>query len=123
MECCGIPFSCGDEINWLVRKDNFLNSTIIDIGKIDYLYDAHSSEWEELLVLKGTVEKIKVLYEKYATSKDNSKILVPIDGKMVEIVMAKGFDKELDNMQPSGYIVSMGNYTIRAAKQNEVTFQ
>lgn len=45
MECCGKAFYKGDNVKWLVYKTDRLN-TPVDIGKIDYCYEAHSSEWK-----------------------------------------------------------------------------
>ncbi|MCI8668506.1 MAG: hypothetical protein HFI34_03105 [Lachnospiraceae bacterium] len=122
MECCGTPFSTGDSIKWLVYKTNHLNSSV-DVGIIDYCYEAHSSEWSNLLVLSGKVGKIKVLYQKYIPSQNNPRLLVPVNGKMIEIDIAKGFDRKIDEMEASGYIVSISEYTIRQATESEVTFR
>ena len=122
MECCGTPFSMGDIIKWIVCKADGLN-TPIDVGIIDYCYEAHSSEWSNLLVLSGKVDKIETLYQKFVPSQDNPRLLVPMDGKMIDVDMAKGFDKKIEEMEASGYIVSIGEYTIRQAEKSEVTFR
>ncbi|MBQ2581215.1 MAG: hypothetical protein II574_06265, partial [Ruminococcus sp.] len=70
MECCGRPFAIGDSVNWLVLRETELNSPV-DVGRIDYCYEAHSSAWEELFVLTGRVEQIYVLYQHYEPSKEN----------------------------------------------------
>lgn len=44
MECCGTAFSVGDTVKWLVYKAEQLN-TPVDIGEINYCYEAHSSDW------------------------------------------------------------------------------
>lgn len=62
MECCGIAFSIGDTVKWLVYKTEQIN-TPVDIGRIDYCYEAHSSDWQNLFVLEGKVETIKILYQ------------------------------------------------------------
>ena len=41
MECCGIAFSLGDTVKWLVRKAEQVTVSV-DIGRIDYCYEAHS---------------------------------------------------------------------------------
>lgn len=122
MECCGIPFTVGSIIKWFVYKTDHLNISI-DVGKIDYYYDAHSSEWSNLLVLEGKVDKIKLLYEKYMPSVDNPQLLVPIDGKIIEAENANGFEKDIGDMSASGYIVTVSEYVIRQAKESEITFK
>ena len=66
LECCGHPFGIGDTVNWLVLEleQGDLN-TPVDMGKVDYCYEANSSAWQELFVLQGRVEKIQTLYQKY----------------------------------------------------------
>ena len=121
MECCGTAFAAGDAIHWLVYETDRLNSPA-DTGKIDYCYEAHSSEWNKLFVLEGKVGKIKILYQKYIPSKDNPRFLVPAGGKMIDTEAAKGFDKKLEDMEASGYLVTIRDYTVRPANEEEVTF-
>ncbi len=122
MECCGKKFSVGDTVKWLIYKAERLN-TPVDVGRIDYCYEAHSSDWHNLLVLEGKVEEIKILYEKFEPSKDDPRLLIPIDGKIIKAKTAKGFDRKLDGMEASGYIVLLDEYTIRPAKKDEVTYK
>ena len=63
MECCGTDFFIGDTVKWLVYPCNYLN-TPVDVGKVEYCYEAHDSDWNKLSVLEGKVEDIKILYEK-----------------------------------------------------------
>lgn len=121
MECCGTAFAIGDAVNWLVYQTDSLN-TPVDIGKIDYCYEAHSSDWKKLLVLEGKVDCIRILYEKYLPSEDNPRFLVPVDGILIESETAKGFDKKLDGMEANGYLVTIRDYTVRQAEEDEVTF-
>ena len=64
MECCGTPFSVGDIVKWLVLKAEQLN-TPVNVGAINYCYEAHSSDWQNIFVLEGKVETIKILYHSY----------------------------------------------------------
>ncbi len=121
MECCGKAFSIGDTVKWLVCKTEQIN-TPVDIGEINYCYEAHSSDWQNIFVLEGKVETIKILYQKYE-SVDNLPYLVPVGGEIVETECAKGFDKKFHDMEASGYIVSLNEYAIRPAKKNDVTFK
>lgn len=123
MECCGKPFSKGDTVKWLVlENEEGCLSTPVDTGQVDYIYEAHSAEWTKLFVFEGEVEEIKILYEKYMPSKDNGKLLVPVGGKLFASETAKGFDKKIDGMDASGYIVSLVKCTVRPAKEDDVAF-
>ena len=122
MECCGTAFSIGDTVKWLVYKTEQIN-TPVDIGNIDYCYEAHSSNWQNLFVLGGKVETIKILYEQYKPTTNDLRLLVPVNGELVEAERAEGFDKKLNDMEASGYVVVLNEYTIRPAKRDEVTFR
>lgn len=124
MECCGKPFSKGDTVKWLVlvNGEESLN-TPVDLGKIDYIYEAHSADGSKLFVLEGKVEQIKILYQRYEPLKENSRILAPVSGKTVDAETAKGFEPQLGDMSPSDYIVSLEGFTIRAAGKNDVIFK
>lgn len=122
MKCCGTAFSIGDKVKWLVLKNECLQ-TPIDVGVIDYIYEAHSSEWEKIFVLEGKVEAIKTLYERYAPAENNASILVPVDGELVEVESAKGFDKKFKGMESGAYIVTLNEYIICPAKKEDVTFR
>ena len=122
MECCGTPFSVGDIVKWLVLKAEQLN-TPVNVGAINYCYEAHSSDWQNIFVLEGKVETIKILYHSYAPSENNPRLLIPIGEKTIDAENAKGFDKKVDDMEASGYIVVLNEYAIRSAKKEEVTFK
>jgi len=49
--------------------------------------------------------------------------LVPVNDELVEAECAKGFDKKFNDMEASGYIVGLKEYTIRPALREEVTFR
>lgn len=123
MECCGNPFSKGDTVKWLVvENEEGCLSTPVDTGQIDYIYEAHSAEWTKLFVFEGEVEEIKILYEKCMPSKNNAKLLEAVGGKLVASGTAKGFDKKIDGMDASGYIVSLAKCTVRPAEKRDVIF-
>ena len=109
MECCGTPFSVGDIVKWLVLKAEQLN-TPVNVGAINYCYEAHSFDWQNIFVLEGKVETIKILYHSYAPSENNPRLLIPIGGKTIDVENAKGFDKKVDDMEASGYIVVLNEY-------------
>ena len=49
LECCGKAFSIGDIVKWFV-----------DLGTIDYCYEAHDENWEKLFVRKALKRKSKI---------------------------------------------------------------
>ena len=122
LECCGIPFKIGDSVKWLVLEESELN-TPVDMGKVDYCYEAHSSKWTQLFVIQGRVGRIQTLYQKYEPSEQNPRYLVPTGGRLVESQQAKGFEKDDGELKATGYLVNICNYTVRPAKQQEVTFK
>ena len=121
LDCCGTEFQTGDTVEWLVC-DSCPLITPVDVGKIDYLYDAHNSEWKNIFVLEGTVDHIQILYQNHAPSKDDPQLLVPVSGKLIESDRAEKFEKYVDGMRPGGFVVDIINYSIRPAKKEEVTF-
>ena len=122
MECCGIAFSIGDTVKWLVYKTEQINAPV-DIGTINYCYEAHSSDWQNLFVLEGKVEIIKILYQQYKPAVNNPRLLVPVNGELVEAERAEGFEKNINDMKVSGYVVGLNEYAIRPAEREEVTFR
>lgn len=97
--------------------------TVGNIGEINYCYEAHSSDWQNIFVLEGKVETIKILYHSYVPSEDNPRLMIPVGGKTVDTEKARGFEKEVDDMEASGYIVALSEYTIRHANKEEVPFK
>ena len=121
MECCGSPFTVGDTIRWLVDKTTDLN-TAIDIGKIDYCYEAHSDEWEKLYVFTGRVQSIKILYELFEQEKEGSPMMRRVDGALIETEAVDGTENDVHGMQASGYVVHLSEVEIRPAEEGEVSF-
>ncbi len=115
MECCGTPFSVGDTVKWFVEKYEKIEqlNSPDDSWKTDYYYEAHSSDWQGILVLEGKVQTIKILYQKYMPSEEHPRLLVPVSGKTVEAEHVEGFEAKLDDMIPSAYIVDITEYTVR----------
>lgn len=79
MNCCGTVFRENDRIRWLVYSCDRLN-TPVQIGKVDYCYEAHDSDWTNLYILDGIVSKIHILYQKYVPSDENPRMMYPIEG-------------------------------------------
>ena len=116
MECCGSPFKLGDTIEWLVYEADDTDSET-KLGKVEYCYEGHSSHWQTLSVLKGTIKNIKLSYaqENQYSLDDKS-----IDWKLIEAKEAHDFEKPLLGFWFKGYLVTLDDYTIRPAKEEEV---
>ncbi len=54
---------------------------------------------------------------------DNPKMLIPTGGKLVETKKTQGFEKDVDGLKATGYLVTICDHTVRPAKQQEVTFR
>lgn len=121
MECFGTAFSIGDTVKWPVGKGTQLN-TPVQVGTIDYCYEAHDSSWQKLFVLEGIVENIKILYQRYAAASEDSRAMVPVCGEIVEVNRAKGFER-FNSMEAGGYIVTLKEYTVRPAGKEDITYQ
>ncbi len=123
MECCGKPFAVGDNIKWLVKITAQPLNTPVDIGNIDYCYEAHSSDWQNIFVLEGKVKKIQILYERYAPSADNPRLLAAVGGTLINSEYAKRFENKKEDKEPSGYVVGLSECSVRKAGQEKVTFR
>lgn len=120
MECCGTPFKPGDTVEWLVCDSYYLEPEI-KLGKIDYYYEEHSSDWQMLSVLRGSVKGIKLLYTKYKRSDQFLVFDKLLDWKLVETRETHNFEKPLGDMAFEGYLVTLEDYTIRPAEEDEVS--
>lgn len=121
-ECCGEDFEVGSNIKWLVLNVESIDFPI-KTDKIDYYYEAHSSDYEKLFVLEETIKQIKALYEKYETADNNQRLLVPVARFLDDIHSSKEKTDEKDDMKFSSYLIYIENYSIRPALENEVTFR
>lgn len=111
MECCGTPFRLGDVVEWKVSENTDIISPV-DLGHIDYCYDAHSSEGTKLFTLKGKVDSIKLLYHKYELQGPESKIYVAVNGALVDADFVQGFDEDYEGLGCAGYVVSLSECSI-----------
>ena len=82
MQCCGTPFSIGDTVKWEALKADTVN-TPVDIGDIDYLYEAHDDGGGKIMSLTGKVDEIRILYHKYALTNEKM-YLIPVSGKLIK---------------------------------------
>jgi hypothetical protein len=122
MQCCGVPFKIGDTVRWLVLKMD-LNNIPVDVGTINYYYEAHSSDYKHLLMLTGSVHEIRALHYEYGESPNNPKMMIPVSGHTVKVDCADGWDKPFEGLPFSAYIVCLNDVNVRAAEKSEVTFK
>ena len=117
MQCCGEPFKIGDTVKWLVIRNPNLTFTI-DVGNIDYCYEAHEPDADILSEFVGTVTAIKHLYAQYSPSPDNAKCLVCTKEVLFDATNANGWEDDIDGMRISGYIVTVDNYRLSPYVRN-----
>lgn len=112
MACCGTSFSIGDTVEWEISENNKV-FTPVNIGNIDYCYDAHSFDRDKILFLKGKVKKIKILYHKYVPDVNT---LIAVDGILLDGNIAQGFEEDFEDMKIAGYVVELSECVIRKHK-------
>ena len=124
MECCGTPFKIGEGVDWLVRNIDGIKDTI-EVDNLDYIYDAHNDDWENIYKLKGIVKTINIYYEKFEIKEvDGRNMLVPIPktSKIVNTNSSDDYEEEMDGLKASAYVVELEDVTIRPATEKEVTY-
>ena len=128
--CCGKTFSIGDKVEWIIKKTNHLSEVT---GKnIEYYYDHHNPNGDELYKINGMVSKIKAIYYK---SKDILKDVNDKEGatffavyeKAEEVDTAYGcgdddWYEDIDGLECYCYEVTLSNYSIQKAKKPEIAF-
>lgn len=124
MECCGTPFKIGEGVDWLVRNIDEIKDTI-EVNNLDYIYDAHNDDWENIYKLKGIVKTINIYYEKFEIKNvEGRNMLVPIPktSKLVNTNSSDNYEEEMDELKASAYVVELEDVTIRPATEKEVTY-
>lgn len=110
MQCCGKPFSIGDEIEWTVFA---FNKTVVGIdSKIDYIYDAHYETEDGLSILQGTVDRIDALFMKYKPSFDNPKIQIPASGSLRSVSKADGCEEDIGELVFDSYFIILRDVSV-----------
>ena len=124
MECCGTPFKIGEGVDWLVRNIDEIKNTI-EVDNLDYIYDAHNDDWENIYKLKGIVKTINIYYEKFEIKVvEGRNMLVPIPktSKLVSTNSSDDYEDEMDGLKASAYVVELEDVTVRPATEKEVTY-
>lgn len=106
MQCCGTPFRIGDAVTWVAKI--WTSGTLpIDVGTIDYYYEAHSSDYKNLFSISGTITEIQALHLQYEKTPDSPQVLVPVGGFLVNVLHADGNDAPVNGLPFGGYIVRL----------------
>lgn len=114
MQCCGEPFSIGDEIEWTVFA---FNRTVVGIdSQIDYIYDAHYETKDGLSILKGTVDRIDALFTKYEPSLDNPKMQIPASGSLRSVSKADGCEEDIGELVFNSYFIILRDVSVGNGK-------
>ena len=122
LDCCGDPFKIGDSVSWIVEKCDKIE-TMVEIDKIDYVYEAHSDEWTRLSVFDGTVSRIQILYEKFEPEKENSTSMQRVKGgRLVDVHESKKWEANLEGLYPVGFVVTFDSHNIRPASKEDISF-
>jgi hypothetical protein len=125
MQCCGIPFSVGDSVEWLAKK--WVSCDFyIDVGTIDYYYEHHSPEYKKLFKIIGKVAKIQALYcilVPDPAADPTNKAVIKTQGKVYPVTnFADGNEDDIDGQEFDAYVVCLEDIQVAPAKQSEVTF-
>jgi len=106
IQCCGAPFKIGDTVSWLVLKWDYDNIPV-NVGTIDYCYEAHDTNYKTLFMLNGFVSEIivRALHYKYEESPNNPNVNVPVSGHTVDVDSADGWDEPIEGLPFSAYIL------------------
>ena len=116
MQCCGDPFKIGDVVKWLVCEPHGEIRAVVDLGHLDYWYEAHDTEIQ-LFYFTGTVTSIKGLFEQYIQSEDDPRFWFPTKGELIDITSADGWEEPKGDLEIIGYIVELENCSIEPMKK------
>ncbi|MHC6204169.1 DUF6578 domain-containing protein [Breznakiellaceae bacterium SP9] len=127
MQCCGKPFAIGDTVEWLALKWTGTDSEIVNVGKTDYLYDHHSSDFKGLFKIQGVVAHIEAIFYHYEEKQmvlagRSGNFMIPVSGKVRSVESANGWEKDADGMDFAAYHVALRKVNIEAARQKDITF-
>jgi len=125
LQCCGEPFKTGDLIEWLVAKWGEAMPGYEEAGVMDFYYEHHSSEYQELFALSGIVSSIGAMYCTFIpdpSKPKESKAVICSSCYTKPVTEAATWVKGEGKHEFDGYIVKFDDYTIRPAQEDEVTF-
>jgi hypothetical protein len=124
MQCCGTPFRVGDSVDWIVHKCG-KPSEVTD-RMVEYYYEHHSSEWQELFRAEGIVDEIKALFCRLELRPseygNHSLVNYRVYETAIEVESADGWDEDVDGLEFGEYEVTLRDCVVRPAQKAEVTF-
>jgi hypothetical protein len=112
MQCCGTPFSVGDEVSWNVKEvdvDWFSNLFGPEAGiDVDGAEEHHTAGLELGAATTGKVTGINAVHCRYAPSEDD-RTLSPVQGSAVlaPITSADGWNAAKGEHRFVGYLVRL----------------
>ena len=116
MQCCGDPFSVGDEVTWTLsdqpdreRLAGALGTSVA--GSVTHAEDHHDlwPQGQVAVVGAGRVVSIRSAFCRYAPARTHDGILVPVAGSAVlhDVSRADGWENEADHLRFNGYLVTL----------------
>jgi len=128
MQCCGTPFDAGETVSWLIGKlgaDTYWDSSFMKLSceRMEYYYEAHSSEYEKLFVVHGTVSRIFAVHSAIEQNPDGSNTNIRVPKIVTPVNHANGLDENIDGFEFNSYCVVLENVILRPANKSEVTFR
>lgn len=114
MQCCGDPFTVGDEVEWTLDADpdtDWLEAALgTDLAsRIAYAEDHHGGLPDETPVTRSKVLAIKTAHGRYAPLTPDGKTLYPVAGSAVmrSVDRVDGSESDLPEMPLNGYVVEV----------------
>lgn len=114
MQCCGAPFSVGDEVSWTLREpDTAWLEAVLDkdvAGGIGGAEEHHGGVSEDAVPTVGTVVAIHAVHCRYAPLSDEAGTrLVPVAGSGVvdTVRSADGWIPDRGDLRFAGYVVQL----------------
>lgn len=111
MECCGIPFKIGDNIEWTVEKIDNDESDLLIRDKINYVENHHPGGVDEnnISLLYGKVKSIKLVYKTFKPDKRDSIVNVPDKSMIIESTKASKDNLDINEYEFCEFIVNIEN--------------
>ena len=115
MQCCGRPFSVGEEVEWTLYKetDREYISCVTDSDlarSVDFGEEHHGGVPDDAPATHGTVRRIQVVQCRFGPRPgDDSKTHYPVAGSglTTDVASADGWDKVPDGYDFPGYVVDI----------------
>jgi len=105
MQCCGNPFRIGENVEWFVCK--YEETSVITGCFLEYIYEAHGSDWQGIFKITGAVAGIKALFCSYeqrpSPYKNGAVVNYPVYERAIDVEYADGWDAAVDGLEFNCY--------------------